>query len=213
MKKTGVLLIGDSIRLGYEKEVSRKLGDEFFVWGPEENCRFAKYTLNELGRWFERYSDAAGGERIKKEESEFDVPGHIDAETVGDTPDIIHWNNGLWDSAIVCDEDGMFTKKEEYVSYCAKILRELRKITPNVIFATTTPVKPGSLNQNMDFINELNDAILEYMKSENVYIDDLYSVVAKDIERYISGDCIHLSPEGIDVCSDSVCESVKKFAK
>ena len=41
-----VLLLGDSIRMGYEPHVRRKLEGRAEVFGPNENGRFALYTLN-----------------------------------------------------------------------------------------------------------------------------------------------------------------------
>ena len=63
------MLVGDSIRMNYCPVVYMKLSEFCEVVYPEENSRFAKYTLCEFGHWVEKYG----------------------------TPDIIHWNNGLWD--------------------------------------------------------------------------------------------------------------------
>ena len=184
MKK--VMLIGDSIRLiGYQKTVQKELAGEFEVWGSGDNCRFAKYTLNEL----ERMLKACG------------------------KPDIIHWNNGLWDTAIVCKEDGAFTQIEEYINYMSKILRELRKVTDKIVFATITPVKPGSLNQDNDIINEYNKHIVAFMKKENIMINDLNALVAQNVEEYICADCIHLSDAGKEVCGKAVAEYIRKVAE
>ena len=68
-----VLLLGDSIRMFYQERVKELLGEEYNVSAPEENCRFSMYTLNSLRTW---------------------LPGFP-------KPDIIHWNNGLWDTAIL----------------------------------------------------------------------------------------------------------------
>ncbi len=38
-----VLLIGDSIRAGYDKAVKKSLEGIANVYFPEENCRFASY--------------------------------------------------------------------------------------------------------------------------------------------------------------------------
>ena len=47
MKK--VVLIGDSIRLiGYGGPVAERLSPELEVWQPDDNCRFAQYTLRGL---------------------------------------------------------------------------------------------------------------------------------------------------------------------
>ena len=47
-----ISLLGDSIRLlGYGKETEKLLGKDFEVFQPEENCRFAKYTLRGIYEW------------------------------------------------------------------------------------------------------------------------------------------------------------------
>ena len=46
MKK--VLLIGDSIRQGYDRYVKMSLEGEAEVFYPEENCRFSVYVLRDL---------------------------------------------------------------------------------------------------------------------------------------------------------------------
>lgn len=85
MKK--VTLLGDSIRLlGYGKTVAEELGkDGTEVFQPDDNCRFAKYTLRML----------------------FDLKDQIAGS------DVIHWNNGLWDVSNLFG-DGQFSSTEEY---------------------------------------------------------------------------------------------------
>ena len=68
MKK--IVLLGDSIRLwGYGTRVPEMLGEEYEVFQPEDNCRFAKYTLRMV----------------------FDLKAQIEGS------EVIHWNNGHWD--------------------------------------------------------------------------------------------------------------------
>ena len=43
MKK--IVLIGDSIRMGYDKYVKDALSGVAEVYYPEENCKFAEYVL------------------------------------------------------------------------------------------------------------------------------------------------------------------------
>ena len=40
-----IILIGDSIRIGYDKYVKDALKDKAEVFYPSENCRFAQYVL------------------------------------------------------------------------------------------------------------------------------------------------------------------------
>lgn len=183
-----VLLLGDSIRMFYQKEVERKLGSEYQVMAPEENCRFSYYTLNSLRFWLSAFSD----------------------------PDIIHWNIGLWDLAILYPQDGCFIKKELYVENMKKILRELKKTGAKIIFATTTPVKDEKqfcegpfppANRNAD-IKEYNQAVLEAFENEDVEINDLFSLMYPGRERLIREDMVHPNEEGIDILSDAVTKAI-----
>lgn len=183
MKK--VMLIGDSIRRGYQAYVSEELGDKYEVWGSEDNNRFAKYCLRNLPNMFKECGK----------------------------PDIIHWNNGLWDMAIVYEEDGPLTPIDLYISDMSKILRELRKVTDKIIFATTTPVKPEKEDQKNEIITEYNNRIVEFMKKENIVINDLNSLVSTDPDKYICDDNMHLSEEGKKVCAKQVAEYIRKISE
>ena len=68
-----VLLIGDSIRQGYEQPVREALAGVADVLAPQENCRFAQYVLRNLHEW----------------KGSANVP---------DDTDVVHWNAGLWDT-------------------------------------------------------------------------------------------------------------------
>ncbi len=182
MKK--VTLLGDSIRLiGYGTKVPELLGNEFEVFQPEDNCRFAKYTLRML---FDFAKDIGGS-------------------------DVIHWNNGLWD---VCDlfGDGTFTPLEVYKAEMLRIADLLLKITPNVIFATTTPVRvENPYNKNSE-IERFNAAIVPELQKKGIIINDLYSTLRGRPELIRSDDLIHLTDEAIDICAKQVADIIKKTA-
>ena len=200
-----VMLIGDSIRLNYQAVVEEELKGEYDVWAPEENCRFAKYTLNEIQRYIVAFSTK---EKEKIEEAK--LTPTIDKADDLIYPDVIHWNNGLWDTGIAYEEDGPFTTIDDYIRDMSKILRELRKMTQKVIFATITPVKPGTHQKN-EIIQEYNERIIEFMKSENVVINDLGALVSEDIEKYISEDKIHLSMDGKIICGKAVAKAIREI--
>ena len=180
MKK--VVLLGDSIRLwGYGTKVPELLADEYDVCQPEDNCRFTKYTLRGLFDWQDLIKDA----------------------------DIIHWNNGLWDATELFG-DGTFTTEQEYINDCVRIVRILKSITPNIIFATTTPVWDEFIYTHNDKIKRFNEIIVPVLKAEGVIINDLYSAVASDIHKYVKEcDKIHLSDEGIELCAKMVAQSIR----
>lgn len=188
---TNILLLGDSIRLFYQDAVRKKLGDNYNVYGPDENCRFASYALNSLRFYL----------------SEFP------------TPDIIHWNIGLWDIAILYPCDGCFTPIEEYVRYMKLILRELKKTGAKIIFATTTPVSDEKAflegpfpprGENSDII-KYNRRILEEFADEDIEINDLFSLVYFEKEKYLRDDMVHPNEDGVDILSDAVCNKIKSI--
>lgn len=181
MKK--IVLLGDSIRLwGYGTRVPELLGEDYEVWQPEDNCRFVKYTLRGLFDWQENLAGA----------------------------DVIHWNNGLWDCTELF-EDGLFTSEAEYIENMERVAKRLLAITPRVIFATTTPVLDGFVWTHNDKINRFNEIIVPRLKALGVRINDLGALVQSNPEKYISAtDKIHLSAEGIAVCSEQVVRAIKE---
>ena len=180
MKKK-VSLLGDSIRLGYGPKVAAMLGEDCEVFQPEENCRFAKYTLRGIFDWADGLKNS----------------------------DVIHWNNGLWD-ATECLGDGVFTPLDEYIENMLRIARFLKQITPNVIFATTTPTHPEYPYTHNDKIDIFNAAIVPKLQEMGIEINDLHSVVAENM-HYICEDQIHMTDEGFEALAKVVTEKVKKY--
>ena len=182
MKK--IVLLGDSIRLiGYGAKVPELLGDQYEVWQPEDNCRFASYTLRML---FDHREQIKGA-------------------------DVIHWNNGLWDE---CDlfGDGAFTPIEEYCDTMERIAKILMTYGKTVVFATTTPTHPAMWGQSRDRIVAYNEAVVARLSPMGIKINDLFSAIDADVERYICGDLIHLSDEGVEVASAKVAECIMQYA-
>ena len=187
MKK--VTLLGDSIRLiGYGLKVPEFLGEDYEVFQPDENCRYAKYTLRGLYSW------------------EKEMEGS----------DIVHWNNGLWDVQNVVG-DGVFTPETEYVSNMLRIADILLKRYGKVIFATTTPVVEGSHTYNIvgqafknADIDRYNSVLVPLLREKGIIINDLNKLVATDVNKYIrEDDHTHLSDEGIIVCARQVADMIR----
>ena len=179
---TKVTLLGDSIRLiGYGMEIERLLGEEFEVYQPQDNCRFSKYTLRGLFDW----QDEMKGSKI------------------------VHWNNGLWDICRLFG-DGTFTSEVEYVETMLRIADILQARYKKVVFATTTPVRlENPYNRNED-IERFNDLIVSKLQPRGIIINDLYSLLRTDVNRYISDDLLHLSDDGIKICAKQVAKIIKE---
>ncbi len=184
-----VLLLGDSIRMFYQKKVAEKLGEEYNVSGPAENCRFAAYTHNTLRHWLPTFPK----------------------------PDIIHWNNGLWDVGHFYGEEECGTSLPVYLEYLERTARILKSTGAYVIFATTTPCHPKrekntegmlSTHKNSE-IEQYNKAAVELMNRLGIEVNDLYPLIAEDTDALICEDLIHPSKKGIEVLSDAVCERIR----
>ena len=182
MKK--LVLLGDSIRLiGYGTVMQSVMGSEWEVWQPGDNSRFAAYTLRQLYDYRDAICDA----------------------------DVIHWNNGLWDSCVLFD-DGPFTPVDDYVRNMLRVNRLLHTYAPRVIFATTTPVLAAGRDPSPEMRNErtraYNEAVVPLLRETGTEINDLYNVVLPHIREYIRDDLIHLNDAGIAACAAAVRTAV-----
>ena len=180
---TKILLVGDSIRLSYMPRVKELLNDKAIVWGPEDNARFAKYTLWYIAEWM----------------------GHFGK------PDIIHWNNGIWDVYRQNDEMGLFTSLDDYMADMKRIYAEMKKSGAKILFATTTPVNDAFSKVSNEDVNRYNAAVLEFLKPENIPINDLNRLIGQDKFNLIAEDLLHLSPKGIELAAQQTAELLESF--
>jgi lysophospholipase L1-like esterase len=190
MKKTPkVLLLGDSIRMSYQPVVTEKLKGYADVVGPEENCQFSTYTLSSLDTWIGLLG----------------------------IPNIVHWNNGIHDAGHNPDRTPIQIPLEVYEKNLELILKSLRSITPNIIWATSTPVHPDRPFRNDQWswrneeIDQYNSVATEFMKKQGVPINDLHSIVASDPDQYLADDQLHLSEKGVAKCAEAVTEAIRKY--
>ena len=196
-----VLLIGDSICGGYFQKVTEKLGSDYEVFKVKDNCRFSAYTLNSVRFWL--------GLQPLPEVKEFFT-----------NPDIIHWNNGLWDVARLFGEDRCFCDLEEYLSNMERTYNFLRKHTnAKIILATTTPTRkekeldPVTAHFVAD-IEKYNKALIERLGDKVDCVNDLFSTVIKEREKIIKeDDLIHLTEYGKEVCSNQVVKAILSVDK
>lgn len=182
-----ILLIGDSIRRGYDSAVKKTLEGIADVYFPEDNCRFASYLLRYIGDY---------GALIKN-----------------GTPDIIHWNAGLWDCLRQYGEDA-HTPIEVYAYYIERICLRIKKLYPNatVIFATSTSVISEKMAEGFKRYNkeieEYNSAAAEIVKKHGFLIDDLYTVSTKLPESAHSDAVHYYTPEGTEAITNQVLYSL-----
>ena len=208
--KKNVLLIGDSIRLGYQAQVRELLGNKVEVYAPEENCRYAKYALWGMHRWV----DSFGNPKF----------------------DAIHFNAGIWDLHRCTADGAIFTPIDEYANTIHRLGLQMKSYTENVIFANSTPANrrlDDRVNAFNPFINtdpgykkvclavatdawnrdirRYNAAAEAEMAKLNIPVNDLYTLIAADTDRYICEDGIHASPEGYALLAKAVAQRIEEI--
>ena len=168
MKK--IVLLGDSIRMGYDKYVKEALSGVAEVCYPEENCRYAENLLRFAHEW-----------KLKGE--------------WGDDVDLVRWNAGLWDVLELFGDEPLSTK-DYYESVIPRIDRRLRMLFPNakIVFATSTPViewkcAPHFKRHNAT-IEEYNEIAKRALAESGTRINDLYRLMKSAPDSYHS-DSVH----------------------
>ena len=186
-KLKNLLLIGDSIRVGYDKSVKKSLEGRANVLFPEENCRFASYLL----RNFHEYLADVGGENI----------------------DVIHWNAGLWDCLRLFEEEP-HTPIEMYAYYIERLCIRIKKLCPNakVIFATSTKVLSEKMNTNFKRFNEeiekYNEVAVAVVKKYEFKVNDLYAL-SESLPESAHSDPVHYyTPVGTEAFAKQVLSFV-----
>ena len=99
---------------------------------------------------------------------------------------------------------------EEYCETILHIARYLLAKYKVVIFATTTPVCITHPDLTNDRIRQYNALVVPRLKETGIIINDLHTLVAADIDRYIrEDDMIHLTENGIAVCAQQVANAIR----
>ena len=188
MKK--ILLIGDSIRLGYCHYVKYAFKDVAQVYYPTENCRFTTYVIRNLHEW--------------KKQTE-----------CGSDIDLIHWNVGLWDCLRQIDGE-VLIPLDEYKRNLERICRMIRHHFPKarMIFATSTPVQEAlytgefkRLNRDVEAYNAVAAEVITAFGGE---IDDLYTHMTGIPEEYYSDKTHFNTKEGTKHITSAVVQSIEK---
>lgn len=185
-----VLLIGDSIRQGYDKAVQKTLEGQANVFFPSENCQFAAHVL----RFFHNYLGDLKGEEI----------------------DVIHWNAGLWDNLRMFEEDPQ-TPLDVYGYYIERLCVRMKKLCPNAkfIFATSTSVISEKMhvyfkdfkryNEDVECYNQLAVSIVQ---KHGFAVNDLYKISTSLPESAHSDPTHYYTPEGTKAFADAVLKHI-----
>lgn len=187
-----VLIIGDSISIGYTPKVKEILTGVVSIHRPDENTRDTRFGLGNLDRW------------------------------LGDTQwDVIHFNWGLHDLAYRHPDStatGRRDKKsgrisvplDEYKLNLEKLVTRLKSTGAALIWANTTFVPDGDVGRMLGDDLRYNLAAAEVMKRHNIATDDLHTLTSDfDSSMFVGPGNVHYTEEGYAVIATQVAAQIR----
>ena len=187
-----VLIIGDSISIGYTPYVTYMLKQEALVKHSQGNAQHTGTGLNNIDQW------------------------------LGDTKwDVIHFNWGLWDICYRSPESRVRSQKDkihgsittplkQYEINLNQLVRRLEKTGAKLIWASTTFVPEGEAGRFAGDDWKYNEVAASIMKIHGIKIDDLYELtkgLSPDLFKG-PGD-VHYTNIGYKVIAAQVADSIR----
>ena len=191
-----VLIIGDSISLGYTPVVKEMLAGQAEVLRPATNCQHSGFGAANVRQW------------------------------VGTTKwDVIHFNFGIWDThmldemnALVRDEAGakgplhIRHTPEQYRKNLESIIAVLEATGAKLIFANTTPIMSRQ-GERFEAIPKLNASAAALMAEKQIPVNNLYDYVLPNAKAWQGGDKVHFTPEGSKQLGRKVSDEILAVLK
>ncbi|MFB3902451.1 MAG: SGNH/GDSL hydrolase family protein [Acidobacteriota bacterium] len=191
-----LLLIGDSISIGYTLPVRRLLEGKANVHRIPVNGAYSANGLAHIREW------------------------------LGDARwDVIHFNWGIWDTHLLTEDGTLLTDKDEAegtrkgtirttVDQYQKNLNELVDIMQStgarLIWASSTPLT-RRVGSRLKDIDRYNAAAAEVMRARGIPINDLNAFVAPHLRAWQGEDGCHFTPEGSERLGTQVAKVIMDY--
>ncbi|QDT07817.1 hypothetical protein K227x_62460 [Rubripirellula lacrimiformis] len=186
-----VLLIGDSISIGYMLDARKELAGVANVWRPATNCGPTTRGLTSLDAW------------------------------LGDRKwDVIHFNFGLHDLKYVGPKGGNLADPkaadsapqvsiEDYATNLRQIARQLKATGATVIWRETTPVPEGAKGRIPGDSKRYNDVAAKVIAEVGgIETDPMYDVALQHKNLQRKAD-VHYTAEGSALLGKQVAKTVR----
>jgi acyl-CoA thioesterase-1 len=184
-----VLILGDSISIGYQAPLREALKGKANVHRPGTNCGPTTRGIEQIESW------------------------------LGDGRwDVIHFNFGLHDvrhfddagKATDADKGHRQVSEADYEKNLDQLVTRMKKTGAKLIFATTTPVPAGSAGRVVGDEVRYNEIARRVMQKHNVAINDLYSFVQPRMSELQRPMNVHFHDDGSKKLADQVAASILK---
>ena len=189
-----VLLIGDSISIGYTLPTRESLKDKVNLHRIPTNGGPTTKGLANIEAWIGK--------------SKWDV---------------IHFNWGLHDLKYMGPNgENLYPKEKggkvqvplaDYEKNLDKLTARLKKTGAKLIWRNTTPIPPGSKGRYVGDSVKYNEAAARVMKKHNVPTHDLYTISKKRMKELMKPANVHYTAEGSRVLGKDVARIVIETLK
>lgn len=184
-----VLLLGDSISMGYTPAVRDLLQGKANLHRPQDNCGPTTRGLTNIDAWL-------GTGKW----------------------DVIHFNFGLHDikyqnekGVLVDVKDGnQQVPIEDYEKNLRTIVARLKKTNAKLIWCATTPVPVGAKGRIVGDEVKYNAVAAKVMKEEGVAINDLYSFAKDKLDKIQKPKDVHFTTDGSKELAKVVVDAINK---
>ena len=186
-----VVLVGDSIRMGYAPLVAELLKGKANVISSKTN----------------------GGDSAR-------VLANLDAWVIQEQPAVVHFNCGLHDLKFTRKTNMPQVPLDQYEANLKAIVERLQKETKaKLIFATTTPIvderhakRKGAFDRQEADVLRYNEVAQKVMKNAGIEINDLHTfVVEQGTEKMLRPDGTHYSEANSRKLAKLVTDAVSKY--
>ncbi len=177
-----VLLIGDSISMGYTLPVRSQLAGVANVHRIPTNGGPTKNGVSRLSHWL-------GTGKW----------------------DVIHFNHGIHDLKHMADGKRQ-VEPAEYEANLRTLVATLKATGAKLIWATTTPIPEGPLTPPRTFgqVAEYNAIAARVMREEGVAIDDLNARITPRLADLQTPHDVHYKPEGYAFLAEQVAAEIRR---
>ena len=186
-----VVLVGDSIRLGYAPLVQKELEGKAVIVSAAANGGDSSNVLKNLDAWVIRQQ-----------------------------PAVVHFNCGIHDTKKFKKTGQFQVPPETYTANLRKIVERIRKETKaTVLFATSTPIhdeRAAAARQKVDYalldasIVQYNAIAVKLMQELQVPVDDLHALLPDSESRakLMNADGVHFTGEGTKRLAKAVAAKI-----
>lgn len=187
-----VLLIGDSISIGYTVPVRQLMKGKANVHRPLTNCGPTTKGVAEIDKW------------------------------LGDGKwDVIHFNWGLHDLKYLgpkgrnladptADDSRQQVPPDAYEANLKKLVARLQKTGAKLIWRSTTPVPEGAQGRVVGDSAKYNAIAKKIMAEHDIAIDDQYTFAMKRLKEIQRPANVHFTPQGSKALAEQAVKAIEK---